>query len=67
MVYLTETDRWDALIKVANAFSAVDKRGEEETSEEEAQENFIDDGDSDTEIQRFVRNIYLHFVCSHHP
>ncbi|KAF8622082.1 hypothetical protein AX15_007226 [Amanita polypyramis BW_CC] len=42
-VYMSETARWDALIDVAQAFSAMDRRGEEETSEEENDEDFIDD------------------------
>ncbi|KAK0191107.1 hypothetical protein F5146DRAFT_1047112 [Armillaria mellea] len=46
IVYMTETERWDRLLEVAQAWGAMDRRGEEETSEEEAQENFINDGTS---------------------
>lgn len=38
----TETNRWDALLAVAEAFSALDRRGMEDTSEEEAEEEFLD-------------------------
>ncbi len=41
---MTETERWDRLLEVAQAWGAIDRRGEEETSEEEAQEDFISDG-----------------------
>lgn len=41
----TESQRWDALLDVAKAWASFDKRGEDETSEEEAFENFIDDDD----------------------
>ncbi|KAK0490868.1 hypothetical protein IW261DRAFT_1434475 [Armillaria novae-zelandiae] len=46
IVYMTETERWDRLLEVAQAWGAMDRRGEEETSEEEAQEDFINDGTS---------------------
>jgi hypothetical protein len=44
---MTETQRWDDLLKVAQAWDAFDAnvRGELETSEEEAEENFLTDGD----------------------
>ena len=42
-MYMSETARWDALIDIAQAFSAMDRRGEEERSEEENDEDFIDD------------------------
>ena len=45
LVHMSETSRWDALLVVAQAFSAMDTRGEEETEEEENEEDFIDDGD----------------------
>jgi len=44
LVDMDETSRWDALLQVAQAFSAMDTRGEMETEEEEEEENFIDDG-----------------------
>ncbi|KAK0230939.1 hypothetical protein IW262DRAFT_1341264 [Armillaria fumosa] len=46
IVYMTETERWDRLLEVAQSWGAMDRRGEEETSEEEAQEDFISDGTS---------------------
>ncbi|THV08385.1 hypothetical protein K435DRAFT_771901 [Dendrothele bispora CBS 962.96] len=61
-VHLTERERWDRLTDVAKAWSAMDRHGEE-TSEEEAEEEFInnetsrsassagDKGDSDSETQ----------------
>ena len=47
LVHMTETQRWDDLLKVARAWDAFDSntRGELETSEEEAEENFLTDGD----------------------
>lgn len=44
---MSETQRWDELLKVAQAWDAFDAktRGELETSEEEAEENFLTDGD----------------------
>ncbi|KAF8639719.1 hypothetical protein AX17_000981 [Amanita inopinata Kibby_2008] len=44
LVYMNETSRWDALLDVAQAFSAFDRGGGEETEEEEDEEDFIDDG-----------------------
>ena len=44
LVHMTETDRWDELLKVAQAWMAYDRRAELETSEEEDEENFITDG-----------------------
>lgn len=43
IVYMDEISRWDALLAVAQAFSAMDDRGEMETEEEEDEENFIHD------------------------
>jgi hypothetical protein len=43
IVHMDEISRWDALLEVAQAFSAMDCRGEMETEEEEDEENFIDD------------------------
>jgi len=47
LVHMTETQRWDELLKVAQAWDAFDAntRGELETSEEEVEENFLTDGD----------------------
>ena len=47
LVHMTETQRWDDLLKVAQAWDAFDAntRGDLETSEEEAEENFLTDGD----------------------
>ena len=46
----TASELWDELLKVASAWAATDRRGEEETSDEEAGEDFIDDDES-----RFVK------------
>lgn len=46
-IHFTEVERWDALLKVAEAWSAFDKRGEMETSDEKQEENFLDDEDSE--------------------
>lgn len=43
-VYMTEQQRWDELLLVAQAWAVWDHRGEEETSEEEAEDDFIDGG-----------------------
>ena len=44
---MSELQRWDELLKVAQAWDAFDAktRGELETSEEDAEENFLTDGD----------------------
>lgn len=42
LITYTEQDRWDALLKVAEAWGAGDHRREAETSEEEAEEKFVD-------------------------
>ncbi|KAI0797061.1 hypothetical protein C8Q75DRAFT_223876 [Abortiporus biennis] len=49
MVRLTASSQWDELLKVANRFSKQDRRGEEDTSEEEASEGFLDDPNNDSE------------------
>lgn len=41
LLYTSETERWDELLDIAKAFSAIDKCGEMETSEEEEDENAI--------------------------
>ncbi|KAK7470492.1 hypothetical protein VKT23_001918 [Stygiomarasmius scandens] len=46
LVHYTEQGRWDDLLKVAEAWCAMDRRGEAETSEEEGEEEFINDGTS---------------------
>lgn len=48
-IHYTETQRWDALTDVAKAWSAIDHRAGEESSEEELSEYF-DHGDQ----SRFV-------------
>jgi hypothetical protein len=42
---MTEQERWDDLLKVAEAWGACDQRHEMDTSEEEAEEDFLTDGD----------------------
>ncbi|TEB35825.1 hypothetical protein FA13DRAFT_1788424 [Coprinellus micaceus] len=41
VVYMTETDRWDALLKIAQAWGAIDHRPAIDTSEEEGEESFL--------------------------
>lgn len=43
LVHMTEQERWDELLGVAQAWDAFDVRGEEGTSEEENEEYFIND------------------------
>ena len=43
LVNMTEQERWDELLGVAQAWDAFDVRGEEETSEEENEEYFFND------------------------
>lgn len=43
VVYMTETDRWDALLKIAQAWGAIDHRPAIDTSEEEGEESFLTD------------------------
>lgn len=47
VVERTATERWDALLAVATRWAKVDVRREEDTSEEEAEEEFIDDGENE--------------------
>ncbi|KAL0573969.1 hypothetical protein V5O48_007984 [Marasmius crinis-equi] len=49
-VQFTETERWDELLECANTWGTLDAghRGEENTSEEEASEDFIDDSEDQT-------------------
>ncbi|KIM46396.1 hypothetical protein M413DRAFT_441492 [Hebeloma cylindrosporum] len=53
LVHMTEQERWDELLGVAQAWDAFDVRGEEETSEEENEEYFINDA---TETSVEMRN-----------
>lgn len=48
-VYMTETERWDDLLKVAQAWDAIDHRPHIDTSEEEGEDNFITDASGDDE------------------
>ncbi|KAF8204715.1 hypothetical protein BJ912DRAFT_939133 [Pholiota molesta] len=50
LVHMTEQDRWDKLLTVAQAWDAFDRRGGLETSEEEDEENFINDGSGRSEV-----------------
>ncbi|KZT06434.1 uncharacterized protein LAESUDRAFT_653343, partial [Laetiporus sulphureus 93-53] len=45
----TASEQWDALLEVAKAWAKMDRRREADTSEEEAEEEFIDDGQPDDE------------------
>jgi len=47
IVPFTAQQQWDELLEVAKDFAEMDRRGEQETSEEEAEENFIDDENPD--------------------
>ncbi|KAI0774584.1 hypothetical protein C8Q74DRAFT_1201049 [Fomes fomentarius] len=47
VVERTATERWDALLAVATRWAKIDVRREEDTSEEEAEEEFIDDGENE--------------------
>ncbi|KAF6762102.1 hypothetical protein DFP72DRAFT_877988 [Ephemerocybe angulata] len=47
LVCMTGTHQWDELLKVAAAWDAYDRRPEVDTSEEEAEENFITDASED--------------------
>jgi hypothetical protein len=44
---MTAGEQWDALLEVAKAWAQIDRRREVETSEEEAEEAFINDEESD--------------------
>lgn len=45
---MTATEQWDHLLSLAKDFGMMDNtRGTQETSDEEAEEEFIDDGDSE--------------------
>ncbi|KAF8530407.1 hypothetical protein BU17DRAFT_60139 [Hysterangium stoloniferum] len=44
LIYMTESERWDRLLKVAQAWDRLDRRGAEDTDEEEAEEDFISQG-----------------------
>ncbi|THH09714.1 hypothetical protein EW146_g8604, partial [Bondarzewia mesenterica] len=46
-VQFTADQQWDYLTEIAKEFAEMDTRGEQETSEEEAEEAFVDDGDPD--------------------
>ncbi|TFK43738.1 hypothetical protein BDQ12DRAFT_675481 [Crucibulum laeve] len=50
LVHYAESERWDALLEVAQAWAAFDHRGEQETSEEEEEEFFLTDGNGSSEI-----------------
>lgn len=45
-VEFTSTQQWDALLDVARKWAKIDLRREEDTSEEEGEEEFIDDPDA---------------------
>ncbi|CAA7260056.1 unnamed protein product [Cyclocybe aegerita] len=49
LIHMTEENRWDALLEIAQDWTAFDNRGELETSKEEAEEEFITDGDGTSE------------------
>ncbi|RXW25312.1 hypothetical protein EST38_g633 [Candolleomyces aberdarensis] len=45
LIRMTEQERWDELLKVAQAWDAFDQRHEMDTSEGEGEEDFLTDGD----------------------
>lgn len=51
VIQFTASQQWDALLTVANRWAKMDRRRELETSEEEAEENWIDDGDGTSEAK----------------
>jgi len=56
LVHLDEQQRWDALLDVAKAWMAFDRRGEQATSDEEDEENFLTDGDG-TYVNLFMSRV----------
>lgn len=54
-IQYTASQQWDELLDVAKAWAAMDRRAENDTSEEEAEEGFLDDGDTTT---RYVAALY---------
>lgn len=55
-VEYTASQQWDALLDVARKWARIDHRREMETSDEEAEEQFIDD-DNDASEARCVRSL----------
>jgi len=47
-VVYTASTQWDELLDIANAFAKIDRRRTEDTSEEEAEQDFLDDNPSET-------------------
>ncbi len=48
MVEYTAIEQWDALLSVATSWAKIDRRGTMDTSDEEAEEEFIDDETTET-------------------
>lgn len=44
-VHMTEKGRWDGLLEIVKQWVEFDARREQDTSDEEAEENFIDDAE----------------------
>ena len=57
LVHLDEQQRWDALLDVAKAWMAFDRRGEQATSDEEDEENFLTDGNG-TYVDLFMSSCW---------
>ena len=51
VVEYTASQQWDALLEVAKAWAKADRRRELESSDEEAEEAFIDDGNGTSEAR----------------
>lgn len=51
IVQFTASQQWDALLEIAKAWAKVDLLRQEDTSEEEAEEQFIDDEPPDADVR----------------
>lgn len=54
---MTETQRWDDLLKVAQAWDAIDHRPVIDTSEEEGEDNFMTDASGDDETYVLILSV----------
>lgn len=62
-VELTSTQQWDALLDVARRWAKIDMRRQEDTSEEEGEEEFIDD--AETNNARLESPMLSAHACAH--
>lgn len=56
-------EQWDQLLEVANDFARIDIRGEQEISEEEDEEPFIDDKDPDARYVVYMVIVIVALTC----